>query len=527
MLNEISKYYVLIFILTYSIHSHSQSLTEKTCYSVYNNLVKSIGNNNPRPPILELTKSKNNPASYNPKTSTIRIEEKLLEICYSFGKDSLNALSYILAHELGHHYQNHGYHARYASLDFTKTENVTEEKSNLRIDYESQADVYAGFYSHISGYDALSVASKFLDSIYKAYNLPRNIKNYPTLEQRKFIINKNKDDFNYLKKIFDYANLNLSIGNYDVSRQLFNYILNYGFTSREIYNNLGMSYIYEALDMGFEAKYLELLIPFKSDLNSRLSSDSETRSINYTEKLLLLIDKAKNEFSLALTLDSRYEPSIQNLFYSNLISKLIRKESSKNLNVNDIINTKSCCKNCVNGLLAFSENKKNKARSYFKKGSKNCDYCQINKDFKKKKYSAIEENRLTEFDMYDLKYNGIEMNCLDVSTNQSNEFYTKINRMRISSEKKEDMNIIKFKQRYKSVTSCISIHEYLAKSESYMNSLDIYVGSEIKDIYSIAGKRFRLISSGDKKYLTVINDNLTFLIENNKVEKWYYSQKLN
>ena len=108
----------------------------------------------------------------------------------------------------------------------------------------------------------------------------------------------------------------------------------------------------------------------------------------------------------------------------NLISKLIRKESSKNLNVNDIINTKSCCKNCVNGLLAFSENKKNKARSYFKKGSKNCDYCQINKDFKKKKYSAIEEIRLTEFDMYDLKYNGIEMNCLDISTNQSNEFYT-------------------------------------------------------------------------------------------------------
>ena len=129
--------------------------------------------------------------------------------------------------------------------------------------------------------------------------------------------------------------------------------------------------------------------------------------------------------------------------------------------------------------------------------------------------------------MYDLKYNGIEMNCLDISTNQSNEFYTKINRMRISSEKKEDMNIIKFKQRYKSVTSCISIHEYLAKSESYTNSLDIYVGSDIKDIYRIVGKRFRLISSGDKKYLTVINDNLTFLIENNKVEKWYYSKKLN
>ena len=148
--------------------------------------------------------------------------------------------------------------------------------------------------------------------------MPTNIRNYPTLEQRKLIIDKNISDFNELKQIFDLANLNLSIGNYDISRELYYYILNYGFTSREIYTNLGMSYIYEALDMGFEANELKILIPFRTDLNSRLSSASKSRSINIEYLILNLLNKAKNEFSLALNLDSNYEPAIHNLFYSNV-----------------------------------------------------------------------------------------------------------------------------------------------------------------------------------------------------------------
>ena len=63
--------------------------------------------------------------------------------------------------------------------------------------------------------------------------------------------------------------------------------------------------------------------------------------------------KLKKEFLLALTLDSDYEPSIQNLFYSNLFLKLIKNEKST-LETNDILNTKSCCENCVYGLLAFT-----------------------------------------------------------------------------------------------------------------------------------------------------------------------------
>ena len=177
--------------------------------------------------------------------------------------------------------------------------------------------------------------------------------------------------------------------------------------------------------------------------------------------------------------------------------------------------------------MAFSENKKNKAKNIFKKGSKNCVYCSINQDFKKKNYNDIKKLNLTEFDMYDLKYNDIELNCLDFETSDNNNFYKKVNRLRVLSENKGDVVVYKFKERIKGEEKCVSIHEYQSNNESYKNSLDIYIGNEIDDILKIEGKRFRLIISGNKKYLTVINDRLTFQIENDIVVKWFYNIRLN
>ena len=193
---------------------------------------------------------------------------------------------------------------------------------------------------------------------------------------------------------------------------------------------------------------------------------------------------------------------------------------------NDILNTNSCCENCVYGLIAFSENKKIKLKISLK-GAKSCSFCQINCDFKTKNHTEINKFNITEFDIYDLKYNGIEMNCLNINTNNENNFYKKINRIRISSENKKDVVLIKFKERNKGIEKCISIHEYQNLSKDYTNSLNIYVGDEINDILKLKEKRFRLISSGDKKYLTVINDNLTFELKHDLVEKWYYHIRLN
>ena len=89
----------LLFVILSS-NINAQQISEITSRHVFDQIIHAIGNNNPRPPKLIFKDSERNPASYNPKHKTIVLENKVLEICYSFGEDSLNALSYILAHEL-------------------------------------------------------------------------------------------------------------------------------------------------------------------------------------------------------------------------------------------------------------------------------------------------------------------------------------------------------------------------------------------------------------------------------------------
>ena len=128
---------VLLFIIL-SLSGNAQQISEISAHKVYDQIIDAIGNNNPRSPKLVFKDSERNPASYSPKKKIITIENKVLEICHSFGEDSLNALSYILAHELGHHYRNHGWMSQYASLEFSDAldgQNKTPEQREKRLAY--------------------------------------------------------------------------------------------------------------------------------------------------------------------------------------------------------------------------------------------------------------------------------------------------------------------------------------------------------------------------------------------------------
>ena len=510
-----------------TIASFGQSVTKKTTYQVFDNLISSIGNYSVITPTLIIANTNRNPASYNPSNSTIKIENKVLEICYSFGADSLNALSYILAHELGHHYQNHGYNARYASLDFSNEIEKTVEANNRRVDNESQADVYAGFYAHISGYNSLDIASDFLKTIYREYDLPDYIKNYPTLSQRIEIIKKNKDDFETLKNIFELANLNIAVGNYEISQKLYKYILNYGFNSREIHNNLGLSYVYQALNLGVEKKFIKIILPFKLDFNSRLSNNQINRSLNEKQYAVNLLKLAIKEFEIALMLDPKYLTSFENIFHSQLALKLLDQPNNFDKCIDEVTNINNSCNYCTRGLIAFSNNNLKKANNLFKRGSINCIYCGLNQNFNNQNLTPEKQNDiLTEFDMYDLVYNAIDMNCLDIDYNSQNSFYQKINSLRVSITYENGMNIIKFKERKNTEYMCVTFHEYFENSQSFANELDINIGAHISDII---GKydNLRVIDSGVKKYIFIESKNLTFLIVDDIVSKWFYHKKLN
>ena len=139
---------LVAFCFCFSGVVHSQGVHESTAFKVYEDLVVAVGNVHPRAPRLVLKNSKRNPASFNPFTKEISLERKVLEICHSFGPDSLSALAYILGHELAHSYCEHGWQTKFAGLDFSNEVDQKLESIEQRVDDETEADLKAGFYAH-------------------------------------------------------------------------------------------------------------------------------------------------------------------------------------------------------------------------------------------------------------------------------------------------------------------------------------------------------------------------------------------
>ena len=530
----VKRLFVLVFLII-GFTLFSQNLSHNSVFKVYNDIITAIGNTSPRAPNLVIKNTVSNPAAYYPGKNIIRIEEKLLNVCYTFGKDSLNVLSYILAHELAHHYQNHGYASRFATLDFSNEIDEKKEKSQQKIDDETQADIYAGFYSHIAGYDALSKAELFLDEIYNAYNLPDNLPNYPTLSQRKQIINENKKSFEKLRYLFDIANISMSLGKYTYSEKIFNYILNQNFTSREIYNNLGICYVNQALELNLEGKYFNLIIPFKMDISSRLQEPILTRGdMTDRDYAIILLKRASEEFNTALRLDPSYLIAKENLFYTNICLNYLG-ESANLSTYNDLLNNPNCNQYCLKGQYSAFNNKLKKAKSYFKKGAKEgCNICEININFKKKQKKLVKPSDISEFEVYDKYFNEISLNCLDIDKrNQDLLFYERIDRLEISVEEINKIKLIKLKDRINRQKSCLAIQEYSTNEKIYtessdlfpkvVNKVNIYIGDSEEKIINNNNSNLRVVNAGKAKYISLVDENITFVIINQKVHKWYYN----
>ena len=514
-------FFLLFIISSFSIAA--QQVSETSARKVYHQIVDAIGNNNPRYPDLVFKDSEKSPASYNPKKKTITIENKVLKICYSFGKDSLNALSYILAHELGHHYRDHGWMSQYASLDFGDALDSQNKTPEQREGYEIEADIYAGFYAHIAGYNALKVAASFLDSIYKSYSLPHDLKHYPTLDNRKSIIAHNILDFEELRDIFDLANIVMSTGQYDYAQELFQHIVDKGFTSREIYNNLGLCYVYEALDLGLEDLYFSVIIPFEIDLSTRLESNGLTRgSIGAQQQAITLFNDAKREFETAIQLDNDYFIAKKNLFFTNVALIHLNQKVKDQISLDDLIAENQSCEFCLKGHSAVVEKKLNLANKSFKKGASSCAICEVNVDFRKNQTAKTKKYQRSELDLGEV--NGIDMYCLDFKPADCDMHY-KLNVSETCIKNHSGVKAFMLKRKIQGKSSCVSIQEISANNEDFKNNATIYVGDDVNAILNNY-QNLRIVSSADRKYISIIDERLTFLIVDNKVKEWYYFERL-
>jgi hypothetical protein len=295
---------------------------------IYNNILSAIGNKLDLPPDLYIIDSTNKVAYINDQG--IFIENRLIELlCQEEFFDS--KMSYIISHELAHHYLDHSW-MRNSGLGYSNDiGQYVDEKAyskDQRKLAESEADLFGGFYGQIAGYNTLEHAKQTLAKVYEEYKIPNQIKGYPSLDERYQIIDANVNKAKNLKSLFDIGNVLVRYGEYDYAKECFEMIIKNKFKSREIYNNLGVTYLLYSIKL-LDQEYSKYLYPVFLDNQSRLDNQV-SRSGGFLGTSDQILEKSIKYFQLASELDKNYKPTIQNLLVARYISLISEKENTKN-----------------------------------------------------------------------------------------------------------------------------------------------------------------------------------------------------
>jgi tetratricopeptide (TPR) repeat protein len=271
--------------------------------TIYQKLVNARGDFRYPVPSVFLRNEVSRVASIDYSTLEIVLEEKAYMTCQKFGDP---AIAFLLGHELTHYYEKHawrnGFAADYADLKVGKNlKSLQDQVAN-----ETQADYLGGFLAYSAGYGMFDKSGEIIRSLYKDYNLGELIPGYPSLNDRVELAKRTTKKLEALIDVYEMGNLLAAVGKYFEAYQYFNYIL-MQYQSREIYNNLGVTSVLEALQYFDKEKELIYKYPLELDLimtGSRGNETIETRNN--------LLQTAIRHFDSSINLDPEYAPAYLN-----------------------------------------------------------------------------------------------------------------------------------------------------------------------------------------------------------------------
>ena len=432
-------FYFIVFIFSLKLSSQLKSCEDNTLI-IYNNIINNIANNFPPPPDIKITKTRNNPA-YISKGS-IYIDARLINLFCD--KDNFESkIAYVLSHELAHHYLNHSWAsnsgiAYSTSIGEKIVDNSNQFSKKQRMMDESQADLFGGFFSQISGYNALLYAEETLDLIYEEYSLPKEINGYPSLNERFDIINSNIKKSNDLAKIFKFGNLSLAIGKLGMARNCFKEILSNNFTSREIYNNLGLSYLLNAIENS-ESEISKYSYPIFIEQNTRAEVQS-TRSGGFTNDPILDLNEAIKFFENSLRLDNDFEPAKINLLVSSLILNKLNDNLGKEY-INDLEKNSSIDNVKLNDLKVIYHLLMGKAKKASKLASKGSQISLFNTDLDSKPYKKLVDVKIPKYDNEMTEFFNLQLRGID---NPDESVISSNRRIQIEEKNEKQFSIYEF-----------------------------------------------------------------------------------
>lgn len=296
---------------TFKLRGNQHNYKYQTTKKVMDALIEAKGVRSMAIPKLVMSNAKRNIAWAKPSKALIGLELKAYDICISFGKDSLNALAALLAHELTHYYEKHDWKNQFAK-DFGSVDN-TGNRAAEKLDVETQADYLGGFLAFTAGYNTLAMMPQILDKVYAGYGFSENLPGYPSLAERKKMATKSLEKLADLIPIFETANFLIAAKDYKSAKAYYEYILiNEKYQSREIYNNLGVLSTHLAMDLFAEGD-LQYIYPVELDVRSRLSPNMKGMGNDPEQERKMLLEEAIKYFKNAQNLDQNYAPAMLNL----------------------------------------------------------------------------------------------------------------------------------------------------------------------------------------------------------------------
>lgn len=310
-----------LFFSVMSFFMFGQNKEEPQIRKVFNQIVLAYGSSKTAPELVVTKQKQDRPAFYKfDKKPIVTIDTYLFTICRSFGKDSLNALSVVIGHELAHYYNEHSFCTDFAFAIRNKNEVFSKKvkliDKNQKIIYETQADDKGLFYAAIAGYEPFEVQPKLLDAIYIQYQL-KDADGYPTKIQRKEIA---KNALLKAKRLYETFTLGLKFmqeKNYDKAIETFNTVNN-DFPSRENYNNLGVAKTRKAILLKVrtseEYKFPDrFLYPLEVENKSRLAQETTRSNNDRAQQMTELLLSAQKDFQEAIRLDPKFTKGYINL----------------------------------------------------------------------------------------------------------------------------------------------------------------------------------------------------------------------
>ena len=319
-----SQAFLLVFFIGYFFSAQAQNNAEVQIRTVFNTLVSAYGNAKSAPKLEIMPTIQKSPAAYYPAPGpVIKVDARFYKLCQTFGKDSLNALSIVLSHELAHYYNDHTFCSDFA-FAVSKDNAILASKLKLvsrteKMGLETQADHKGLFYAAIAGYAPFEIQPQLLDAIYKTYNLKDENIGYPSKTERKEIAKTAQQKAKSLYLVFKNGLKAIEEKKYDQAMGFFEE-LNQHFPSRENYNNLGVAKVLKVLPEKTISKAERenperFVYPIQYDTASRLKNYEDTRGLDDDKVMALetLLKSAKHDFEKAISLDPTYTMSYINL----------------------------------------------------------------------------------------------------------------------------------------------------------------------------------------------------------------------